>query len=61
MELILYIFKQLSGLLRLISRKSEIFYFGKAKEVEEEYKHIFGCEVGSLQFKYHGIPNYLED
>ena len=26
------------------------------KEVEEEYVHIFGSEIGSLPFKYLGIP-----
>jgi hypothetical protein len=24
--------------------------------MENEYKHIFGCKVGSLPFKYLGIP-----
>jgi hypothetical protein len=32
------------------------FCFGKANEVEEKYKNIFWCEVGSLPFKYLGIP-----
>jgi hypothetical protein len=28
----------------------------KAKHEENKYGHIFGCEVGSLPFKYLGIP-----
>jgi hypothetical protein len=36
--------------------KSELFFFGKAKDLEDQYKHIFGCEAGSLPFKYLGIP-----
>jgi hypothetical protein len=32
------------------------FCFGKAKEVENDYKILFGCEVGSLPFRYLGIP-----
>jgi hypothetical protein len=45
----------LSGL-KVNFQKSEIFCFGKAKDLEDQYKHIFGCEAGSLPFKYIGIP-----
>jgi hypothetical protein len=32
-----------------------------AKEVENDYRSIFGCEVGSLPFKYLGMPiHYLQ-
>ena len=55
MKLILCIFEQLSGL-KINFHKSEIFCFGKAKEAEDQYRSIFGCEVGSLPFKYLGIP-----
>jgi hypothetical protein len=55
MKLILCIFEQLSGL-KINFHKSEIFCFWKAKEEEEEYKNIFGCGVGSLPFRYSGIP-----
>ena len=55
MKLILCIFEQLSGL-KINFHKSEIFCFGKAKEVEDQYKHIFGCESGSLPFKYLRVP-----
>jgi hypothetical protein len=36
--------------------KSEIFYFGETKELECQYKQSFGCETGSLPFRYLGIP-----
>ena len=55
MKLILCIFEQLSGL-KINFHKSEIFCFRKAKEEEDQYKQIFGCEVGALPFKYLGIP-----
>jgi hypothetical protein len=49
MKLILSIFEQLWGL-KINFHKSEIFYFGKAKEMEEQYKQIFGCEAGDLPY-----------
>jgi hypothetical protein len=55
MKLVLCIFEQLSGL-KINFHKSEIFSFGKAKYVEEDYKILFGCEAGSLPFRYLGIP-----
>jgi hypothetical protein len=42
--------------LKINFHKSEIFCFGKAKDMESDYKHLFGCEIGSLPFKYLGIP-----
>jgi hypothetical protein len=55
MKLIPCIFEQLSGL-KINFHKSEIFCFGKAKDLESQYKQIFGCEAGSLPFRYLGIP-----
>ena len=55
MMLILSLFEQLSGL-TINFHKSEIFCFGTAKDMQEQYRHIFGCEVGNLPFKYLGIP-----
>jgi hypothetical protein len=55
MKLILCIFEELSGL-KINFHKSEIFCFGQEKEVENEYKILFGCEIGSLPFRYLGIP-----
>jgi hypothetical protein len=49
MKLVSYIFEQLSSL-------SEIYCFGHAKHVENAYKQLFGCELGTLPFKYLGIP-----
>jgi hypothetical protein len=57
MKLVLCIFEQLSGL-KINFHKSE-FFFGKAKEVENEYKIIFGCDIGSLPFRYLEIPIHL--
>jgi hypothetical protein len=55
MKLIPCIFEQLSGL-KINFHKSEIFCFGKAKEEEEHYKQLFGCESNSLPFRYLGVP-----
>jgi hypothetical protein len=55
MKLVLCIFEQLSGL-KINFHKSKIYCFGEAKNVENEYKQIFGCELGTLPFKYLGIP-----
>jgi hypothetical protein len=55
MKLILAIFEQLSGL-KIIFHKSELYCFGKAKDVENDYRTIFGCEIGTLPFIYLGIP-----
>ena len=55
MKLILCIFEQLSGL-KINFHKSDIFFFGKAKDMQDQYTEIFGCEVGSLPCRYLGIP-----
>jgi hypothetical protein len=55
MKLILCIFEQLSGL-KINFHKSEVFFFGQAKEMQDDYKILFGCEIGSLPFRYLGIP-----
>jgi hypothetical protein len=55
LKLILSIFEQLSGL-KINFHKSELYCFGKAKEQQEDYRHIFGCEIGAMPFKYLGIP-----
>jgi hypothetical protein len=50
MKLVLCIFKQLSGL------KITRFFccFGKAKEVMDQYRQLFGCESGSSTFQVFG-------
>jgi retron-type reverse transcriptase len=55
MKLILCIFEKLSCL-KINFHKSEIFFFGKPVEVEDEYKILFGCDIGTLPFRYLGIP-----
>jgi hypothetical protein len=44
--------------LKLNFHKSKIFFFDKAKEEDKKYRRIFGCEVGSLPFKYLGTPSH---
>jgi hypothetical protein len=36
----------------------QLFGFGKAKEVEDDYRGIFECEVGRRTFKYLVVPIY---
>jgi hypothetical protein len=36
--------------------KSKVVYFGKVKEVEDQYRELFACESGSIAFRYIGIP-----
>ena len=55
MKLILCLFEQLSRL-KINFHKSELFGFGKAKEEQDAYRQLFGCELGSLPFSYLGIP-----
>jgi hypothetical protein len=51
MKLIICIFKELLGL-KINFHKSEVFCFGKAKEAENGYIKIFGCEPGPFPFRY---------
>ncbi|WVZ49478.1 hypothetical protein U9M48_000836 [Paspalum notatum var. saurae] len=55
LKLLLCVFEQLSGL-KINFHKSELFYFGQAKQEEELYSMMFGCKLGSLPFRYLGIP-----
>jgi hypothetical protein len=55
MKLVLCLFEQLSGL-KINFHKSELFCFGNAKDFETDYKNLFGCGIGSLPFRYLGIP-----
>ena len=55
MKLIFCIFEQLSGL-KINFHKSELYCFGNAKEVENDYMQLFGCEPGLFPFTYLGIP-----
>ena len=55
MKLELCLFEQLSGLKNNFC-KSELFCFGRAKEEQDAYRQLFGCELGSMLFSYLGIP-----
>jgi hypothetical protein len=48
-------FEKLSGL-KINFHKSELFYFGEAKERAMDFVQMFGCKEGSLPFRYLGIP-----
>ena len=55
MKLILYPFEQFSGLKKNF-HKSEIFCFGEAKDCENQYMELFGCNQGAFPIRYLGIP-----
>jgi hypothetical protein len=55
MKLLLSVFEELSGL-KINFFKSEVFYFGEAKDYESQYEQLFGCKKGLFPFKYFGIP-----
>jgi hypothetical protein len=54
-KLLLTLFEQMSGL-KINFHKSELFCYGLAKEYDLHYSLIFGCGIGSMPFKYLGIP-----
>jgi hypothetical protein len=54
-KLMLTTFEHMSGL-KINFHKSEIFCYGLAKDYERNYSRLFGCGVGSLPFRYLGIP-----
>jgi len=58
MKMILFAFEQLSGL-KINFYKSDIFYFGQAKEMEQHYSVLFGCQSGKYPFRYLGIPMHF--
>jgi hypothetical protein len=45
----------MSGL-KINFHKNEIFCFGQAKDEEDQYERLFGCQVGLCPFRYLGIP-----
>jgi hypothetical protein len=57
LKLLLCAFEQLSGL-KINFHKSELFYYGEAKGIHDEYSNIFGCQGGTYLFRYLGIPIY---
>ena len=55
LKLLLCAFEQLSGL-KINFHKSEIFCYGAAKEMQDFYTNLFGCNAGEYPFRYLGIP-----
>lgn len=51
MKLLLTVFELISGL-KINFHKSDILCYGKAKDHEEQYAELFGCNIGSYPFKY---------
>jgi len=58
MKMLLCAFEQLSGL-KINFHKSEIFCFRQAKEMEQQYSQLFGCQSGKYLFRYLGIPMHF--
>jgi hypothetical protein len=54
-DTILVAFEQMSGL-KNNYHKSELFYFGEAKDHELQYEQLVGCKKGPYPFRYLGIP-----
>jgi len=54
MKMLLCDFEQLSGP-KINYHKSEIFCFGQAKELEQQYLQLFGHQSGKYPFRYLGI------
>ena len=55
MKNILCAFEQLSGL-KINFHKSEIIYFINAKNYENHYMELFGCNSVNFPIRYFGIP-----
>jgi hypothetical protein len=51
-------FEKLSGL-KINFHKSEMFCFGEAKGLQDQYMAIFCCQGGSFSFKYLVIPMHF--
>jgi hypothetical protein len=54
-KLLLTTFEQMSRL-QINFHKSELFCYELAKEYELQFAHLFSCGIGTLPFKYLGIP-----
>ena len=59
MKMLLCAFEQLSAGLKINFHKSEIFCFGQAKEMEQQYSQLFGCQSGMYPFRNLGIPMHF--
>jgi hypothetical protein len=59
LKLLLCSFEQLSRL-KINYHKSEIFYFGDARNSKNIYSQLFGCQIGTYPSKYLGIPMHYK-
>jgi hypothetical protein len=59
LKLLLCSLEQLSGL-KINFYKSEIFCFGDARNYENIYSQLFGCQIGTYLFMYLGIPMHYK-
>jgi hypothetical protein len=48
-------FEKLTGI-KINFHKSELFYYGDAREMEQQYTELFGCDIGQYPFRIVGIP-----
>jgi hypothetical protein len=55
MKLLICAFEKLFGL-KINFHKSELFCYGEAKQMEQQYTELFGCDLGEYPFRYLGIP-----
>jgi hypothetical protein len=55
LKLLLCASEKLLGL-KINFHKSELFCYGDAKDMQEEYSSIFGFQGGTYPFRYLGIP-----
>jgi hypothetical protein len=44
------------SVLKINFHKSELFCYGSTKVYETQHSRLFGCEIGTMPFKYLGIP-----
>jgi hypothetical protein len=58
LKILLYAFKKLSGL-KINFHKSEMYCFGEARGLQDEYSTVFGCQSASFPFKYLDIPMHF--
>ncbi|WVZ95101.1 hypothetical protein U9M48_040905 [Paspalum notatum var. saurae] len=59
MKPLLCAFEQLSGL-KINFNKGELYCFGDAQDVLDQYMEIFGCKNGEFPFSYLGIPIHFK-
>ena len=57
---LLLAFEQVSGQ-KINYHKSEVFYFGQARDEEPHYIDLFGCKIGEFPFKYLGVPMHVRN